>query len=353
MPHSSSRKLNGRGVRLQPANRFKPRSLERDGWVDLPPPPVPTTQFIPDHSRSILSTNDSPDLGFDISLNPYRGCEHGCAYCYARPTHEYLELSAGLDFETRILFKPEAPRLLSRALASPRWKPQGVALSGVTDPYQPAESAHGITRECLKVLLQYRNPVAVITKGQGVLRDIDLLSELSRWQAASVTLSVTTLDAELSRRMEPRAATPEKRLDTIERLARAGIPVGVMCAPVIPGLTDHELPALIEASAERGARFFGYTILRLPHGVKDLFADWLRTQVPLQAEKVLNRLRALRGGRLNDARFGTRLTGEGPLAGQIAALFKAGLKRAGVVNRAPVLSAAHFRPPAGRQMTLF
>jgi DNA repair photolyase len=275
--------------------------------------------------------------------------------CYARPTHEYLGYSAGLDFETRILAKHDAPELLRRALASPRWKPTVIALSGVTDPYQPVERRLRLTRRCLSVLAEFRNPVAVVTKGYTVTRDVDLLAELASHSAASVSISLTTLDADLQRRMEPRASTPRRRLAAIEALARSGVPVGVLIAPIVPGLTDHEIPALLEAAASAGASFAGSVVLRLPHGLKGLFEDWLREHFPGRAEKVLSRLRALHGGQLYDSGFGQRQRGSGPFAQQIADLFELARRRHRLESHGPGLSTAGFRRPGsgGEQLGLF
>ena len=273
--------------------------------------------------------------------------------CYARPTHEYLGYSAGLDFETKILVKEDAPALLRRTLASPRWKPQVVALSGVTDPYQPAERRLGITRRCLEVLLEFRNPVAIITKNGSVTRDLDLLTELARFDAVSVSLSVTTLDAGLQRRMEPRTSRPARRLAAIEALAAAGVPGGVRVAPVIPGLTDHELPAIVKAAVGAGAGHAGTVLLRLPHGVKQLFEEWLEHHYPERRDKVMNRLRALHGGRLYDPRYGRRQRGGGPFAEQLRELFELACRRAGLPAERPKLSVSHFRRPADAQLGLF
>jgi DNA repair photolyase len=323
--------------------------------ADAEPPPDPRTRLLADHSRSVIARNDSPDVGFEASINPYRGCEHGCIYCYARPTHEYLGMSAGLDFETRILVKHDAPELLRRALASSRWKPTVLALSGVTDSYQPAERKLRLTRRCLAVLAEFRNPVAVVTKSYTVTRDADLLGELAACRAASVSISLTTLDPELQRRMEPRASAPARRLAAIEHLARAGIPVGVLVAPIVPGLTDHEIPALLAAAADAGASFAGRVVLRLPHGVKQLFEEWLAQHHPERREKVLARLRALHGGRLYDSSFGQRQRGTGPFADQIGSLFEVARRRAGLPENGPELSTASFRRPGGRgsQLQLF
>lgn len=274
--------------------------------------------------------------------------------CYARPTHEYLGLSAGLDFETRILVKERAPELLRQRLTAKSWKPQVVALSGVTDPYQPAERRLELTRRCLAVLAEFRNPVVIVTKSFLVTRDADLLAELARHEAASVLLSITTLDPELQRRMEPYAAPPGKRLAAIERLAAAGVPVGVMVAPVVPGLTDHESPKILEAAAAAGARFAGRVVLRLPHGVAELFEAWLARHYPERREKVMSRIRAIRGGAIYDSRFGIRQRGTGLWADEMAALFELARRRAGLTERGPTLSTAHFRrpEPSGAQLSL-
>lgn len=345
--------------RANPPNRF-----ERVHVADMPelgfapspddPPEDPRTELLVDPSRTVVATNDSPDLGFRASVNPYRGCQHACSYCYARPTHEYLGYSAGVDFQTKILVKPRAAELLRKQLLSPGWKPQVLALSGVTDPYQPAERRLRITRGCLEVLVEFRNPVVIVTKGFLVTRDVDLLAELAHVNAASVMLSITTLDAELQRKLEPLASPPSKRLAAIEALARAGVPVGVMTAPVIPGLTDHELPAILLAAANAGASSAGLVVLRLPHGVKELFSDWLTQHYPDRRDKVLNRLRALHGGALYDSRYAHRQRGSGEFAEQIQALFELGLKRARLARRGAELSTAAFRRPGvADQLSLF
>ena len=316
--------------------------------------PGPETVYLRDASRSIITRNDSPDIGFDASINPYRGCSHGCIYCYARPTHEYLGLSAGLDFESKILVKEDASELLRKQLSSPRWRPQALSISGVTDCYQPIEKKLCITRRCLEVLTEFRNPVAIVTKNHLVTRDIDLLSELARDDAAVVAVSLTTLDDDLRRVMEPRTSRPVRRLAAIKALAQASIPVGVMTAPVIPGLNDHELPGLISAAAEAGAGFAAYTPVRLPHVVRPLFKDWLTRHFPERKEKVLNRIRSMRGGKLNDARFGSRMRGEGIFADQISQLFEISCRRAGLQGkRFPSLSTTAFRRPGEAQLNLF
>ncbi len=350
--------IKGRGTAENPANRFERIHVEVDPEVGPPAPaeaweggpddlePRLATELLRDTSRSLITRNDSPDVPFSASLNPYRGCEHGCVYCYARPTHEYLGFSAGLDFETRIMVKEDAPRLLREELAAPGWQPQTLAMSGVTDPYQPVERRLRITRGCLEVLAEARQPVGVITKNELVTRDIDLLGELARHQAAGVVLSITSLDADLARRMEPRASHPRDRLKAVAQLAAAGIPVGVMVAPIVPGLTDHEIPSILEAAAAAGATGAGYTIVRLPGAVTGLFTAWLERHYPDRRDKVLNRIRDLRGGRLNDPRFGSRMRGEGIFAEQIHGLFVSSRRRLGLDQPRPALSAAAFRRPA-------
>ena len=344
---------HGRGAPANPPNRFEPLRYERDPeWTDSEDPSL-QTEFFKDTSRSIITYNDSPDVGFDASINPYRGCEHGCVYCYARPTHEFLGFSAGLDFESRILVKEEAPELLRRELSSPRWKPQVLAISGVTDAYQPLERRLELTRRCLQVLAEFRNPVVIITKNHLVTRDVDLLGELVQHQAARVFLSITSLDGSLSRVMEPRASHPTRRLAAIEALSQAGVPTGVLVAPVIPGLTDHELPSIIAAAVQAGAQSAGYVTVRLPHGVGPLFEQWLSQHFPDRKDKVLHRIRAIRGGNLNDPRFASRMRGEGIFAEQIEALFALACRRAGLDGRGPALSTAAFRVPSEAQLLLF
>jgi DNA repair photolyase len=291
-------------------------------------------------------------VGFDVTLNPYRGCEHGCAYCYARPTHEYLGFSAGLDFESRIVVKEDAAELLRATLDSPRWRPRTIRLSGVTDPYQPVERRLRITRACLEVLAEFRNPVAITTKNHLVTRDIDLLGTLNAANAVAVTVSVTSLRNSVQRALEPRAAAPARRLDAIRRLAEAGIPTAVMVAPVIPGLTDEEIPAILDAASTAGATRAAFIMLRLPHGVKDLFADWLEAHFPGRKARVLNRVRRVRSGALNDPRFGTRMAGEGPYADQIRQLFEASRRRSNLLGDPYPLSATRFRRPRD-QLSLF
>lgn len=342
----------GRGTSSNPLSRFERIAVEADPELDPEESRRPQTIFLRDASRSVVSYNTSPDVGFDASLNPYRGCEHGCPYCYARPTHEYLGFSAGLDFETRILVKEDAPELLRRELLSPRWKPQPLALSGVTDPYQPVERRLRITRRCLEVLAELRNPVMVVTKNFLVSRDADLLSRLAEHDAASVSISITSLDASLAGRMEPRASSPRRRLEAVSRLAEAGVPVGVLVAPIVPAVNDHEIPAVLEAAAAAGATFAGYVLLRLPGAVQGLMDDWLATHFPERREKVLSRLRELRSGSLKESRFHHRMRGSGPFAEQIRSLYHLSCRRAGLHSSQPELSAEAFRRP-GAQLGLF
>ncbi|HEU5047328.1 MAG TPA: PA0069 family radical SAM protein [Rickettsiales bacterium] len=301
------------------------------------------TQVFRDASRSILARNDSPDVGFSVSLNPYRGCEHGCIYCYARPTHEYFSLSAGLDFESKLFVKTEAPALLRAELRKKSWKPQPIILSGVTDCYQPLERKMELTRSCLQVLAEFRNPAAIITKNHLVTRDIDVLKELASYDAIHVVISITTLDSELARKMEPRASQPKRRLQAIEELSAAGIPVSVNMAPIVPGLTEHEIPTLLKSAADAGARSAHYVMLRLPHSVKDLFQKWLEEHYPMRKEKVLNRIRDVRGGELYDSDFGSRMKGEGTYADHIAQMFAQARKANGLDKRSSILSTAHFK----------
>jgi DNA repair photolyase len=344
--------VRGRGAGTNPAGRFEPLSYARDPENEEDGP-GPATRFFKDAPRSIITTNDSPDVGFEASINPYRGCEHGCIYCYARPTHEYMGFSAGLDFETKIMVKQNAPDLLRQELSSPRWKPKVLAMSGVTDAYQPGERKWKLTRQCLEVLAEFRNPVAIVTKNFLVTRDADILGNMARDQAAAVFLSVTSLDETLCRRMEPRTSRPRHRLEAIETLSKAGVPVGVLVAPVVPGLTDHEIPAIVQAAARAGATFAGYGLLRLPFGVKDLFQEWLDRHFPDRKQKVLHRIQSLRGGKLNNSEFGSRMRGQGIFAEQIRGLFKMACRKAGIPPKGPSLSTAAFQRPGEKQLFLF
>jgi DNA repair photolyase len=343
--------IKGRGASWNPQNRFETLQYVLD---DEAPPPdgMPRTIYMRDPTRTLIATNDSPDVGFEASINPYRGCEHGCIYCFARPTHEYLGMSAGLDFETKILVKEDAPELLREELNAKSWEPKTIAISGVTDPFQPIERKLEITRRCLEVLADFRNPTAIITKNQLVTRDVDPLRELARFDAARVFVSITTLDPKLAGMMEPRASTPELRIEAIRQLAAAGIPAGVMVAPVVPAITDHEMPAILKAAAEAGAQWAGFVVLRLPWAVAPLFERWLEEHYPDRKEKVLSRIRDLRGGKLYDATWGVRARGEGIFAQQIAAIFEVTCRRLGLNRREGSLSAAAFRRRTA-QGTLF
>lgn len=339
----------GRGICENPGGRFETLIVEPETEGQMSGN-FRKTQFSPDNSRSIITYNDSPDVGFNASINPYRGCEHGCAYCYARPTHEYLGFSPGLDFETKILVKENAPQLLSEELASPRWKPQLLALSGVTDPYQPIERKLQLTRRCLEVLARFRNPVGIITKNHLITRDIDLLQELAKYDAAIVYISLSTLNTQLSRKLEPRTSNPGRRLLAIEKLSRAGIPTGVLAAPIIPALTDHELFSIIRQAKNAGATFASYIVLRLPFGLKSLFENWLTNHFPDRKEKVLNRVRELRGGKLYDSNFNHRMTGMGIYARQIAKSFRVACLKSGVGFQHPAINVNHFIRPGQMEL---
>jgi len=340
----------GRGALENPTGRFERLEIQCEPESDEPG--QIKTELFKDTSHSIISYNDSPDVGFSASLNPYRGCEHGCIYCFARPTHEYLGLSAGQDFESKIFVKMNAAALLRKELAAKSWKPQVMAISGVTDCYQPVERKLGITRGCLEVLAEFRNPAVIITKNHLVTRDIDILSRLAEHQAVKVMVSITTLDPKLARVMEPRASRPDLRVRTVRELSEAGIPVGVMMAPLIPGLTDDEIPHLLETVAQAGANSVHYTILRLPYGVKDLFQTWLEQHVPLKKNKVLHRIMEMRDGKLNDPEFGSRMRGNGAYAESIAQLFALSRKRFGFNKAKKELSTASFRK-SSEQFSLF
>lgn len=307
----------------------------------------PSTEYLPDDSQSIVAENDSPDIGFRYSVNPYRGCSHGCSYCYARPSHEYLGLSAGLDFESKVFVKFRAPELLRAWLARPRWRPETIAFSGVTDCYQPAEREFRITRACLEVAAECRQPIGVITKNALVTRDIDLLSQLAAHQAVRVCLSITTLDDKLARSMEPRTSSPSARLRAMRELVAAGIPTHLMLAPIIPGLNDGEIPSIMRAARESGATGAGYVLLRLPSTVRAIFFEWLGRTHPDRTPRVETLLRATRDGRLNDSQFGRRQVGTGNVAELIADTFRLWHKRLGYPEQSPPLNRAAFCPPPG------
>lgn len=346
-----------RGARTNPRPRFDrlDRRLEDDGWTPPESPGAPVTVVAVDHARTILTRNASPDIPFDLSLNPYRGCAHGCVYCYARPSHSYLDLSPGLDFETRLFVKPDAPRLLEAELRKASYRPAVIAIGTNTDPYQPIEHEHGVMRGCLEVLAAFNHPVAITTKSHLVTRDLDILAPMAALGLAQVSVSVTTLDRDLHHKLEPRAALPAKRLEAVARLAAAGIPVAVLVAPVIPFVNDHEVEAIVAAAARAGAVAAEYTLLRLPYEVKDLVADWLRVHFPLRADHVLSLVADQRGGKLNQSEFGTRFTGQGAQARLLSQRFALARRRAGLTRRFITLDCSRFRPPPrpGDQLSLF
>lgn len=356
-----SKKIHGRGATDNTSGRFEHAKIEIEVTDDsvfqdedpknLSPQKI-KTQFFKDSSRSIVVENDSPDVGARYSMNFYRGCEHGCAYCYARPTHEYLGMSAGLDFESKIFVKQNAPELLRQKLMSQSWDPEAIQISGVTDCYQPAERFFQLTRQCLEVLLEFRNPAVIITKNALVTRDIDILKQMAQHQLILVILSITTLDAELARQLEPRTSTPAAKLKAIEELSAAGISVGVNVAPVIPGLTDHEMPAILKAAREAGAEIAGYTALRLPYSVSDIFSNWLKANRPLAKVKILQHIREMRDGKLNDANFNSRMRGVGVKADQIEKMFDLFSKKYRFNEKRVRLDPSQFRRP-GDQLSLF
>ncbi|MFB6344281.1 MAG: PA0069 family radical SAM protein [bacterium] len=337
----SNQYYRGRGASSNPENRFKrlnTQKLPGEQEGDHP------TEYFVDQSETILAENNSPDIPFTYSLNPYRGCEHGCIYCYARPSHEYLDFSPGLDFESKIVVKENAPELLEKRFESGTWEPQVISLSGNTDPYQPIERELELTRSCLKVFRRYRNPVSLITKSQLVTRDIDVLSDLADANLVRVHVSITSLDRELINKLEPRTTRPHRRLDAIDQLSNAGIPVGVNAAPMIPGLTDQELPSILREASRRGATSAGYIMVRLPGPVKDLFSDWLEQHFPDRRDKVLNQIRSVRDGTLNDSTFGDRMQGSGEHADFQKQLFDTLRERHGLDDNNPTLDTSRFTP---------
>lgn len=350
--------LRGRGARSNASGRYESQTSEAfdDGWTphDAAPAKFATTAT-PEQARVIISRNDSPDIGFSASINPYRGCEHGCVYCYARPAHAWMGLSPGLDFESKLFFKPDAARLLESELRSPRYKPERIHIGGNTDPYQPEERKQRITRSLIEVLLKFGHPFSVITKSALILRDLDLLAPAADLGLVRVAISVTSLDRKLARSMEPRAATPEKRLEAIGKLTEAGVPVTVMFAPAIPGLNDHELEAILERAADAGATGAGYVALRLPLEIKDLFREWLESDHPDRARRVMSLVRQMRGGKDYDAQWGSRMRGKGPIADLLSARFKAARRRYGLDAQWVPPGVSHFRipPRAGDQIDLF
>lgn len=348
----------GRGAVSNASGRFESMSREDfdDGWTELDEAPAPLrTTLTAEKARVIIARNESPDVGFDRSINPYRGCEHGCIYCFARPTHAYMGLSPGLDFESRLYFKPEAARLLERELSKPGYVPEMIHMGANTDPYQPQERRLRITRQVLEVLARYRHPVSVLTKSALVARDIDILGPMAADGLARAAISVTTLDRSLARAMEPRAATPERRLWAIRQLTAAGIPTTVMFAPVIPGLNDHEMEAVLQRAAEAGASGAGYVMLRLPLEIKDLFREWLDEARPDRAARVMSLVRQMRGGRDYDAQWGKRMKGEGPIADVTRRRFEIAKRRFGLDAERTALDVTRFEvpPKAGDQMDLF
>ncbi len=346
-------KIKGRGSSDNPVNRFEGNYIDYDLDEETGEKSNPNTKLYADHAKEIISYNKSPDIPFNAGLNVYRGCEHGCIYCYARPFHEYLGFSAGLDFETKIMVKYEAPKLLRKTLQSQKWKPQIIAMSAITDCYQPIEKRLMITRKCLEVLAEFRNPVGIITKNHLITRDVDLLKELNEYSCVSTTISVTSLDNKITEVMEPRTSRPYRRLKAIEKLAKAGIPVGVNVAPVIPGLTDHECVDILKSAADAGATRANFIVVRLPFKVSDLFEDWLEQNFPERKEKVLNKIKDMRGGKLYDAKFGKRMKGQGNFATQIKDLFAVHTKRLGLNKPARKLTTKHFERCSGDQLQLF
>jgi DNA repair photolyase len=353
--------LKGRGSHIKPPNRFEAVHTEPDlehveGDEEfLEEAGRAETQYLPDASQSIVTENHSPDIPFRYSINVYRGCSHGCSYCYARPTHEYLGLNAGLDFETKIFVKHQAPALFREFLSRPTWQPEVIVFSGVTDCYQPAEREYRLTRQCLEVAWEARQPVAIITKNALVVRDLDLLQPLAEARLVQVGVSVTTLDATLGRTMEPRTSSPAARLRTIRTLADAGVPVRVMVAPVIPGLNDKEVPAILAAAADAGATSAGYVLLRLPLTVRPVFLEWLERTRPDSRPRIESLIRSTRDGDLNSAEFGSRMRGSGEMSKQISQLFKTFVRKHGLDKPMPKYDCEQFRPPvsASGQMRLF
>ena len=360
-PVVAADRRRGRGARSNASGRFESDRVQDadDGWESLGLLDTFKTEVREDSAKSIIARNDSPDISFDRSINPYRGCEHGCVYCYARPTHCYLGHSAGLDFETILYAKTDAARLLETELSSRRYAPQTIALGANTDPYQPIERERKITRSILEVLAKTRHPVGIVTKSALVTRDIDILAPMAAEGLAKVAISITTLDRRVARAMEPRAATPSKRLDAIRQLTAAGIPVTVMVAPVIPGLTDHEVESILAAAQEAGARDAGYVMLRLPLEIKDLFREWLAEEFPDRAKRVIGLLQSMHGGQDYVATFGHRQRGSGPYADQIAQRFKLARRRLGMAEERLALRTDLFVRPlsrtqnGGEQLALF
>jgi DNA repair photolyase len=348
----------GRGAVSNDSGRYEARSLESfdDGWNDAEEAlPALRTSLTAETARTIITRNDSPDISFDRSINPYRGCEHGCIYCYARPAHAYMGLSPGLDFESRLFFKPHADRLLEKELSNPRYAPGVIHVGGNTDPYQPSERRLRITRGLIEVMDRFRQPFSIITKSALICRDADILGPMGLANLTRAAISITTLDRRLARIMEPRAATPERRLEVVRRLADAGVPTMVMFAPAIPGLNDHEMEAVLERAAQAGAVGAGYIALRLPLEIKDLFREWLEANVPDRASRVMSLVRQMRGGKDYDAQWGQRMKGQGPIAELLARRFAVARRRLGLDTPLRPLDITQFRHPprAGDQIDLF
>jgi DNA repair photolyase len=353
-----TQQIRGRGARSNASGRYESEAREAfdDGWdLEEEAPPQLATTLTAEKAKVIITRNDSPDVGFSASINPYRGCEHGCIYCYARPAHAYMGLSPGLDFESKLFFKPQAAELLERELSKPRYVPEVIHIGGNTDPYQPQERRLRITRGVIEVLSRFGHPFSIITKSALILRDLDLIAPMAEKNLVRVAVSITSLDRKLARSMEPRAATPEKRVAAVKALSSAGVPVIVMFAPAIPALNDHEMEAVLARAAEAGARGAGYVALRLPMEIADLFQEWLATDHPDRARHVMSLVRQMRGGKTYDSQWGKRMKGEGPIAALMSRRFKTAKAKLGLDTPLPPLDLTQFRipPKAGGQMDLF
>jgi DNA repair photolyase len=359
MTNNNRTKVRGRGTDINPPNRFERLHVEETEDMYDERDHEPDTErkietvFYKDHSKSAIAKNDSPDIPFEYSFNPYRGCEHGCVYCYARPTHEYLGFSSGIDFESKIMVKENGPELLRKTFEKKDYVPKFIMFSGDTDCYQPIERKLEITRNALKICLEYRNPVSILTKNSLILRDLDILSEMAKMNLVTTSLSITSLNKKLASKMEPRTTTPERKLQAIEKLSEAGIPVGVNVAPIIPGLNDEEIPEILKQSAKKGATYASYILLRLPYSIKDLFINWLDGKFPERKEKILNKIREMRGGKLNVSDFGKRFMVQGEQANTIRELFYISCRKYGLNQRKFELTTTHFKSPAGKQIELF
>jgi len=348
-----TQKFKGRGTDQNPANRFDKIEYVKDETENFENSERPKTQYFEDTSKSVITFNDSPDINFNASLNIYRGCEHGCIYCYARPSHEFLSLSSGLDFETKIFIKYKAPEQLYKALSSKKWKPQIVMLSSNTDCYQPVEKKLKLTRSCLEIFHKFHNPVSIVTKNKMITRDIDILQEMAKLNTVSVVFSITSLDNRLISVMEPQTSKPHLKFEAAKKLNEAGIPTGILIAPVIPGLTDSEIPEILNQAADAGVKNASYIMLRLPFGNKELFINWLEKYFPDRKEKIINKLKDLFDGKLYKSDFHLRGRGEGPYAGQVADIFKITCKKLGINEKSYNLTVAHFKNAENRQMNLF